>query len=250
MKDKIQDKLDEIEQIYGVKIVYAAEAGSRAWGFASQDSDWDVRFIYTRPPSWYLCVRERRDVIEPPVDGLLDINGWDLKKALFHLGKSNPPLVEWLKSPIVYKSSNIAEKMAKMAVHHFNPRSSIYHYLHMAIGNYRTYLKNDLVPLKKYLYVVRPIACCLYIENNHKMPPVNFMETMDMLDDRVPSVILDIMGQKMAGKELGMVPRIDHLNQWIEEKIQHLSEAKRMEPKPLVAMDDLDEFFMEAVLVK
>src|SRR5260221_12565463 len=107
MKDKILDQLRLIETTHGVKIIHAVESGSRVWGFDSPNSDYDVRFIYTRPINWYLGVFERRDVIELPIDGLLDINGWDLKKALFLISKSNPVLHEWLNSPIVYHTNPV-----------------------------------------------------------------------------------------------------------------------------------------------
>ena len=100
---RITSILKEIEARHGVAILYACESGSRGWGFASQDSDYDVRFIYQNPRNWYLSIDEKRDVIELPINDELDINGWDLRKALRLLRKSNPALFEWLSSPIVYR---------------------------------------------------------------------------------------------------------------------------------------------------
>ena len=102
MEQLIHSRLIEIEAKNAIKIVYACESGSRAWGFPSANSDYDVRFIYIRPVDWYLSIYEKRDVIEYPIDEQLDISGWDLKKALQLLRKTNPPLLEWLGSPIVY----------------------------------------------------------------------------------------------------------------------------------------------------
>ena len=102
MKSRILSHLREIETTENVRIVYACESGSRAWGFPSADSDYDVRFLYVHPLEWYLSVDVKRDVIERPLQGGLDISGWDLKKALQLFRKSNPPLLEWLGSPIVY----------------------------------------------------------------------------------------------------------------------------------------------------
>lgn len=104
MFDRIKEKLLEIQEREGVFIFYACESGSRAWGFPSVNSDYDVRFLYTRERHFYLSidVEDRRDVIELPIDDELDISGWDLRKALRLLRKSNPPLLEWLSSPIVY----------------------------------------------------------------------------------------------------------------------------------------------------
>ena len=144
MHEKIITRLQEIESAESVRILYACESGSRAWGFASTDSDYDVRFIYLRPVDWYLSIdmERRRDVIEYPIQGLLDINGWDLRKALNLLRRGNPPLVEWLGSPIVYITRyTLAERMQALAMQHYHPIAALYHYLHMAQGNYRDYLK-------------------------------------------------------------------------------------------------------------
>ena len=103
--EEIQRSIDEIEQSENVTVLYACESGSRAWGFHSQDSDYDVRFIYAHPPDWYLSVdlEKKRDVIERPILDDLDVSGWDLRKSLQLFRKSNPPLLEWLDSPIVYR---------------------------------------------------------------------------------------------------------------------------------------------------
>ncbi len=90
MERTIKAGLAEIEAQENVRIVYACESGSRAWGFPSSDSDYDVRFIYLHPLEWYLSIEKRRDVIERPITGVLDVNGWDLRKALQLFRKSNP----------------------------------------------------------------------------------------------------------------------------------------------------------------
>jgi len=111
MKKRILQELDEIENKHGVKIIFACESGSRAWGFASEDSDYDVRFIYVHSKDWYLSIEKKRDVIELPLDEVLDINGWDIRKSLRLLRKSNAPLLEWLSSPIVYR--NVFRRLSK-----------------------------------------------------------------------------------------------------------------------------------------
>lgn len=107
MLDIILNKLDDIERKENVKIIYAVESGSRAWGFDSQDSDYDVRFIYVRPLNDYLSLEDIKDTIDYELNDVFDINGWDLKKALKLLYKSNPTLYEWKASPIVYGLLNI-----------------------------------------------------------------------------------------------------------------------------------------------
>ena len=127
---KIQSELNRIESQYDVRVLYAVESGSRAWGFASTDSDFDVRFIYLHKPEWYLSVETKRDVIEEPISDSLDISGWDLRKALGLLRKSNPPLLEWLKSPIVYReNAEFTSSFRALAAKYFSPEKCYLHYL-------------------------------------------------------------------------------------------------------------------------
>jgi predicted nucleotidyltransferase len=105
MEREIRESLDQIENDERVRVLYAVESGSRAWGFASADSDWDVRFIYARRADWYLSVQRRRDVLEYTLSNGLDMSGWDLRKALGLFAKLNPPLLEWIRSPIVYREA-------------------------------------------------------------------------------------------------------------------------------------------------
>lgn len=158
-----------------MRILYACESGSRAWGFQSKDSDYDIRFIYIHPIEWYLSIHKRRDVIEKPMDGLLDFSGWDIRKALNLFQKSNPPLLEWLQSPhVYYERFSLAQKMRKISPALFSPKSCLYHYLHMAEGNFRQYLRGDQVKVKKYFYVLRPLLACRWIERYNSMPPMEF----------------------------------------------------------------------------
>ena len=146
MKDKILNILDEIEKKEKIKILHAVESGSRAWGFESNDSDYDVRFIYVRPLDCYLSIEEKRDVIEYSESNSLDISGWDIKKALQLFNSSNPPLYEWLTSPITYiEKEGFAERLRDLIAIFYSRTSCLYHYLHMAKGNYRNYLKGDKV---------------------------------------------------------------------------------------------------------
>ena len=175
MREQIVEQLRLIEKEEQVRIIYACESGSRAWGFPSKDSDYDVRFLYIRPADWYLSIFDRRDVIERPISDMLDINGWDIRKALNLFRKSNPPLLEWLQSPLVYMEAfTVTEQIRRLSPLTFSPRSCMYHYLHMAKGNYRMYLQGEQVNIKKYFYVLRPVLACQWIERSNTMPPIEF----------------------------------------------------------------------------
>ncbi len=163
---RVQDALADLEAACDVRVLYACESGSRAWGFASRDSDYDVRFLYVHRRDWYLSVEDRRDVIERPLADDLDLSGWELRKALRLLRKSNPPLLEWLRSPVVYRHDPLfAAEFGTLASEFYSPRRCFAHYLHMARGNWRGYLYGrETVSLKKYLYVFRPLLGCRWIE--------------------------------------------------------------------------------------
>lgn len=171
MEGIIKEELKCIEEMHNVKILYACESGSRAWGFPSKDSDYDVRFIYINHPDWYLSIDDKRDVIELPINDLLDINGWDIRKALKLFRKSNPPLQEWLLSDIVYyQKYDFINNLRALSSEVFSPISCFYHYLNMARNNYREYLQGDQVKIKKYFYVLRPVLACKWIEQHNTMP--------------------------------------------------------------------------------
>lgn len=148
MRDVILGELEKIEREHDVKIIMACESGSRAWGFPSQDSDYDVRFIYVNRPEWYLSIGERRDVIEVPVNGLLDINGWDIRKSLRLMRKSNVALSEWMVSPIRYRIlQRHYDRLRKLSEIAFMPESACHHYLSMARASIAKYGTDDRVNL-------------------------------------------------------------------------------------------------------
>jgi len=201
MREEIQTRLQSIEIEEQVRIVYACESGSRAWGFPSADSDYDVRFIYLHPRDWYLSVDlvHKRHVIERVIDDQLDINGWDLRKALHLLRKGNPPLMEWLGSPIVYlEKFTVADQMRDLMSRYYSPVACLYHYLHMARGNYRDYLKGPMVWVKKYFYVLRPLLAIKWIEQALGVVPTEFQVLVDQVVG--PSELKDEIGKLVAAK--------------------------------------------------
>jgi predicted nucleotidyltransferase len=244
----IQRRLPEIEEEHNVRILYAVESGSRAWGFESTDSDYDIRFIYAHAKNWYLNILPKRDVIEYPIEDDLDFSGWDLRKTLFLLNKSNPVLFEWLKSPIVYFKDeyffNIIDDLSKS---YFSPISSIYHYLHMANGNFRQFLKKDEVKTKKYFYVLRPILACLWIEKFNESPPMEFGKLLALVDNQeLLNEINKLLTRKKSGKELGLEPKNKLLNHFIESKIQYFEEsANSFDPRKKPDANILNEKFIK-----
>jgi hypothetical protein len=221
MTQDILKKLKEVESLYEIKILYACESGSRAWGFNSSNSDYDIRFIYVHKLPWYLSTQERRDVIEK-IEGDLDLSGWELRKALKLLAKGNPPLLEWLNSPIVYlQNPQFLKDFNNLADLCFSPKTAIYHYLGMANRNYNQYIKGKAyVKLKKYLYVIRPLLSCMAIQTYGSMPPTLMDSSMGLLQPfKAYSEVLTLIEAKKAGKELDMGPMNAILNDFIEESL-------------------------------
>jgi hypothetical protein len=219
----ISDNLDEIEKTENVKILHCVESGSRAWGFASPDSDYDVRFIYVRPKEYYLRLDKTRDVIEWKLDEVLDINGWDLQKALRLLHKSNPTLFEWNNSPIVYRTTSEWNEIRQIIDKYLNRKSALYHYISTAKTNYREYLKTDDVRLKKYFYAIRPILACRWIIDKKCPPPVLFSQLAESeLDPAVKPYVDILLDMKINSPEVATGKRIDELNEYIERNIAEI----------------------------
>ncbi|GAB2023786.1 nucleotidyltransferase domain-containing protein [Pseudolactococcus yaeyamensis] len=249
MKKTIQDKLKQIEQEQNITILHAVESGSRAWGFPSKDSDYDVRFIYKRPPEWYLRLEKTKDSLEFPINDELDISGWDLDKTLVLLRKTNPSLVEWLNSPIVYAQDDkfIAE-IRELYETHINEKALIFHYLHMAEGNYRGYLTGKFVKIKKYFYVIRPLLACLWVATYHEKPPVAFEKllTLPHLSKAFLDEVESLLVRKKAGDELDLEQAIPVINQFITEKLSYFSDyANEANEHESLPYEKLNAFFLE-----
>lgn len=246
MERIIKEKLREIEKEENIRILLAVESGSRAWGFASPDSDYDVRFIYVRRKEDYLKLEEVRDVIEFPIDDVLDINGWDLQKTLRLLYKSNPTLFEWFSSPIIYIETDFADQFRSIMINYFSNKRSLYHYINMAEGNYREYLKKDMVRAKKYFYVLRPVLACRWILEKGTPPPMLFSELMNAhLPEELQSDVNRLLEIKMNSPEIKEIPRIDKINEYLDYSIEDIKNIlKSIEEKKLPEWKELNDLFM------
>lgn len=223
MRKTIMNKLADIEKTENVRILLAVESGSRAWGFASPDSDYDVRFIYVRPKEDYLCLEKTRDVIELPIAGELDINGWDLDKTLRLLRASNPTLFEWFSSPIVYRETAFVQEFRAVMQQYFSSKRGLSHYLSMAGSNYREYLKGDTVKAKKYFYVLRPVLACRWILDKGTPPPMLFSELMEAeLDPALLPDVNRLLDLKMNAPEIKTIPKIESVNRYLDSCIEEV----------------------------
>lgn len=247
MEQTIVRKLREIEKNEHVRILLAVESGSRAWGFPSTDSDYDVRFIYIRQKEYYLRLEKTRDVIELPLDDVLDINGWDLQKTLRLFRKSNPTLFEWFSSPIVYMETPFAEMFRTMMGNYFSTKRSLYHYIHMAEKNRREYLEGEIVKVKKYFYVLRPVLACRWILEKRTPPPMLFSELMEAeLPDTLRADVNRLLDLKQNSPEVKMTAKVDKINTYLEDSIADIQNIlKSLEETKLVDWQELDDLFLQ-----
>lgn len=245
--DEIEAKLQLIEAHNDVKILYASESGSRAWGFASPNSDYDVRFIFARDVRSYLRLRPMRDVIELPIENDLDINGWDIIKALNLLRNSNPPLIDWLNSPIIYREEgSLAASLRTLTVENFSPKRMTYHYLSMAKGTYKSYIEhNSEVAHKKYLYLMRPLLCIRWIEQYGTPAPTSLCKTLEGIElpDTILSELNNLLRLKQSSEELGIAPTNLMLNEFGNSEITRISDIVTSLPDP-----DFDEKPLNSLL--
>lgn len=250
IKAEIVAQIQEIESTHDVTVLYACESGSRGWGFASPDSDYDVRFICVHRLPWYLQVSPARDVIEVSISGDLDINGWELRKALGLMKKGNATLIEWLDSPVVYRADeDFLARMRQAAQQTHQAERSFHHYIHMARGNYRDYLQGETVRLKKYLYVLRPLLATLWVEQGRGVTPIRFSDLVDGLvtDPALQQSIEELLEHKRQASESRYGKPWPLINQFIDRELTRL---KSVSPPTHLKIDFtvLDDLLMHTVL--
>lgn len=246
VRQEIEKRLRQLEREEEVSVFYACESGSRAWGFPSDNSDYDVRFLYAHPINRYLSIDDERDVIERKISNLIDMSGWDIRKALKLLRKSNPPLLEWINSPIVYRQRfDIIERIRILMPDYYSPKSCLHHYLSMAEGNFREYLKGDVVWVKKYFYVLRPILACKWIESGYGVVPMEFETLVDRLIDNneLRLAINELLRRKRGGQELDSEPSIPIINDFIDTELKRLKNKDFFGNRNRADKERLDEVF-------
>ena len=256
-RKEILRRLKLIEREYAVQVIYACESGSRAWGFPSPDSDFDVRFLYIHERDWYLSfdVERRRDVIEQPIVDEIDCSGWDLRKALYLFTRTNGALHEWLHSPIQYlENGTTAETLRQLAAESADLVALCFHYSHMARSNARGYLFKEDVRLKKYFYVLRPLLAIRYIEAGFGVPPVEFRRLVGAVAPVSLKVHIEgLLALKRETSELGTGNPIPELDRFIKAELSRHEVVFKGEGRPglkekACVQDKLNELFRSAVL--
>lgn len=251
MKATILNKLKEIEQTHHVRVLYACETGSRAWGFPSPDSDYDVRMIYMHEPDWYMSLFDKKDTIEfMSADGELDVTGWDIKKCLNLMWKSNGPLLERLQSPVVYREeSNIISLLQPYADKCFAPIAMMHHYLGMAKNSCSEIEGKDEVKLKKLFYALRAALACKWILEKNSIPPIVFIKMVNELsfDTNLKNRIVELIQLKSTKTEAYIHPAERHLNNFISAELALAEKAFDHLPGRKQKDVDLDGLFKNII---
>ncbi|WP_028981685.1 nucleotidyltransferase domain-containing protein [Sporocytophaga myxococcoides] len=251
MLEVIKKEILEIEKRENIKILYACESGSRAWGFPSRNSDYDVRFIYIRSKEWYLSIDDHKDTLEFPINDLLDISGWDIRKALKLFRSSNAVIFEWLQSPVVYKEvSNFKEKLFKLSEDYFSLRTGMHHYLGMTINPFKNELQGDTVKIKKCLYALRSSLACRWIRDKQTVPPMEFGVLRALIKDEgnINGLIDQLLNLKKDSYEGDTIPSSRLLNHFIQNEIRESELYSMTLEKSTGSTEVLDAIFRELLI--
>lgn len=222
MKKLILEKLTELSRLHDIRVLYACESGSRAWGFPSPDSDYDVRFIYVHRPDWYLSLTEGRGTINLPIDEHeLDITGWELRKALRLLKKSNASPLEWIQSPIVYEEKmNFRASFDELCKEFFSPVAVAYHYHSMSRKYVESCVGSDDVKLKSYFYALRTTLAVTWIRKMRTMPPIVFADMLSPVEDSVRERIEELMEVKSHESESYRMPSDPLIDGFLKRSVE------------------------------
>jgi len=245
MLQEIKNHLSELEKRENIKILVSIESGSRAWGFPSPDSDYDIRVIYIKNPEWYLSIDNKNDNIDYFHGKLLDINGWDIRKTLRLLRKSNATPFEWNQSPIVYRENpEFQKRLQELAELFFQPRHSFNHYMGIARNSFKS-LEGETIKLKKLFYVIRPLLAAKWIMKNKSIPPMDIDNLFPVMENEfIKSKIKDLIKMKATANE-DFIYNIDsNIKEYIVDQFE-LLEENTLEEVEKVDTKILDEFYRE-----
>ncbi|MDX1902679.1 MAG: nucleotidyltransferase domain-containing protein [Thermonemataceae bacterium] len=251
MKEKIIQYLSDLEKERGIEILLACETGSRAWGFPSPDSDFDVRIIYKHHKNWYLSLTEEKDTIEYFLENKeIDISGWDLRKSLRLLSKSNASLLERIQSPIIYKvDEEFLIGINSLAKKAYSRITSIHHYLSMAKKAFEEVVNSEEYKLKKFFYALRASVACLWILEKEEMPPIEFGKMLNGLDlpINLKKRIEELIEIKSTISELYLHKGESELIEFIKACIERAENESQALPASKGIMTDLNDFFLKTL---
>ena len=251
--EKISEILKDLEKKYDIEIIYAVEAGSRAWSLESEDSDYDIRFIYKQKNNKkYLSLRQAKETIDGfSEDRLYDWQGWDIIKALRHIHQMNPSITEWIYSPIKYiDNKEFRTSMENLLKEQKRISPLLHHYRSMGKSNYKAHIQNKTnVKIKKYLYVIRPIGMFEWLINcqkeNGTFIQIDFNVVLNdikpILGNELYENIVNVIEKKKTVKEMDEEPRIPCIDQWIENILNNTNEKLKQVESGLEKNEEFED---------
>ena len=244
---EIKNILDDIAAKKAIKILYACETGSRAWGFPSPDSDYDIRFIYMHERDWYLSLSGRKDTIEH-MEGELDITGWDLKKSLLLLSRSNAPLIERFQSPIPYYEDNDFRKVfSELIRQHYSPTAVFYHHYSLAQKFWEELKEKEEIKLKSFFYLVRSLLSCNWVSKDASVLPMDIEGLMTLIEPGRREQLRSLVRLKAGVGEKYLHQRDESLNEWVRELFNLLENSKSNLGVSKGDHSSLNEFFIKMI---
>lgn len=248
MKQIIQNKIKEIEQEYDIKILFALESGSRAWGFPSMDSDFDVRFIYVRKLEDYLRINSKNEFLDFPINDELDINGWDLRKFLKHLYASNATPFEWMQSPTFYtKQEEYYNSILQLLPDFFCQQTVVHHYLGL-VKKQILQLNSEQIKLKTFFYVIRSFLSAKYCLKMNHYPPMQIDKLLFLVeDDSLRAEIIDLIEIKGKGVESDFIQLSTVLFLYLHDLYREISTASKTKRKGAFNEDLLESNYLKLV---
>jgi predicted nucleotidyltransferase len=247
MRTTVTDMLKNIADQRDIRILFACETGSRAWGFPSPDSDYDIRFIYMHKRDWYLSLSDRKDTIEY-MDGDLDITGWDLRKCLQLLKRSNAPLIERFQSPIRYfEQPPFATEFKQLAEIYYSPTAVFYHHYSLAQKFWEELKSQEDVKLKSYFYLLRSLLSCHWIIQDKSLLPMDIEGLMKKIDPERRDELRKLIRIKAGVTEKYLHPKEKELNSWIRELFEMLEQSKNNLGVCEQGQEKLNTFFLKMV---
>ena len=248
MKQLIIDKLTAVEKEHGIRILYACESGSRGWEFPSPDSDYDVRFIYVRPYRYYLSVMDREYDLNFAISGDLDIYGWDLRKVLQLMRKSNTTPFEWIQSPIVYRQEpDFRNDLWVLSQSYFSQISNIHHYLGIARGAMESIENGNEIKIKKLFYILRPLLAAKWCLERTAIAPMTIGPLMTLLPDGLNKQVSDLIALKATAPESFIITISNDLRSYIDQEFARISEASTQLKRDQFTAEELDAFFVRTI---
>lgn len=245
IEQSIQDRLNEMERVHNCRILFAIESGSRAWGYASLNSDYDVRCVYSHPAERYLSITPMRDVIEWELNEVYDINGWDLRKALQLALRSNISVFEWADSPIVYRTSRWHEAFRVVTRSVMQPALLASRYVGMAESTYKRYLTRAVPPVKEYFYAIRPLLAARWVLETKQPAPLPFEALRSLLPEDMQAEADSLLELRRSHTEKACVELRPKALEFIQKEIAELHRVLDSAPQMQleVSSTELDDFF-------